>query len=96
MLFVLTCIDKPNAGALRMEIRPRHLAYIEANRAAVKLAGPFLSEDGQAMTGSLIVLEVESLSAAQAFAAADPYALGGLFASVDIRPWRCSIGVIAP
>ncbi|MFN8948333.1 MAG: YciI family protein [Alphaproteobacteria bacterium] len=96
MLFVLTCIDKPHAGALRMEIRPRHLAYIDANRAAVKLAGPFLSDDGQAMTGSLIVLEVENLAAAQAFAAADPYALGGLFASVDIRAWRCTIGAIAP
>lgn len=96
MLFVLTCIDKPNAGALRMEIRPRHLAYIEAKRAAVKLAGPFLSEDGQAMTGSLIVIEADSLAAAEAFAAADPYALGGLFASVDIRAWRCSIGAIAP
>lgn len=79
-----------------MEIRPRHLAYIDANRAAVKLAGPFLSDDGQAMTGSLIVLEVENLAAAQAFAAADPYALGGLFASVDIREWRCTIGAIAP
>ncbi len=79
-----------------MEIRPRHLAYIDANRAAVKLAGPFLSDDGQAMTGSLIVLEVENLAAAQAFAAADPYALGGLFASVDIRTWRCTIGAIAP
>lgn len=79
-----------------MEIRPRHLAYIDANRAAVKLAGPFLSDDGQAMTGSLIVLDVENLAAAQAFAAADPYALGGLFASVDIRAWRCTIGAIAP
>jgi len=79
-----------------MEIRPRHLAYIDANRAAVKLAGPFLSDDRQAMTGSLIVLEVENLAAAQAFAAADPYALGGLFASVDIRAWRCTIGAIAP
>ena len=96
MLFVLTCIDKPNAGALRMEIRPRHLAYIEANKAAVRLAGPFLADDGQSMTGSLIVLEADGLAAAQAFAAADPYALGGLFASVDIRAWRCSIGAISP
>ena len=95
MLCVVTCSDKPNAGALRMEIRPRHLAYIEANKLAVRLAGPFLSDDGQSMTGSLIVLEAESLAAAQAFAAADPYALGALFASVDIRPWRCSIGAIA-
>lgn len=96
MLFVLTCIDKPGAGALRMEIRPRHLAYIEANKAAVRLAGPFLSEDGRAMTGSLIVLDVEDLDAAKGFAAEDPYVLGGLFASVDIWPWRCSVGAIAP
>lgn len=79
-----------------MEIRPRHLAYIEANKASVRLAGPFLSEDGHAMTGSLIVLDVKDPDAAKRFAAEDPYALGGLFASVDIRPWRCSVGAIAP
>jgi uncharacterized protein YciI len=92
MLFVLTCIDKPDSTALRMEVRPRHLAYFQERLSLVKIAGPFLSDDGQTMKGSLIILDVPDIAAAQAFAANDPYALAGLFQSVDIRPWTWTVG----
>ena len=54
------------------------------------MSGPFL--DAGAMVGSLVVLNVDDLDAAQAWAAADPYAKAGLFASVDIREWKKVIG----
>ena len=92
MLYALICIDKPNALNVRMEARPRHLAYIEQRMAQVKIAGPFMSDDGSTMAGSLIVIEAEDLPAARAFAANDPYALAGLFESVTIKPWRWTIG----
>lgn len=92
MLFVLICTDKPNSTSIRMEARPRHLAYIEQHKARVAAAGPFTSEDGQVMTGSLIVLEAESLEAARAFSAGDPYVQAGLFSGVEIRPWKWTIG----
>lgn len=92
MLFVLICTDKPNSSAVRAEARPRHLAYIEAHKDAVKIAGPFTSDDGQTMLGSLIVIEAADAAAARAFAAGDPYALAGLFQSVEIKPWRWLIG----
>ena len=44
------------------------------------------------MTGSLLVIEADDIAAARAFAAADPYAKAGLFASVDIRPWKWIFG----
>jgi uncharacterized protein YciI len=31
-------------------------------------------------------------AAAEAFAAADPYAKAGLFSSVSIQPWRIAVG----
>jgi uncharacterized protein YciI len=40
------------------------------------------------MNGSLIVIEAASLQAAEKIAAGDPFAKAGLFASVEIRPWR--------
>ncbi len=92
MLYALICIDKPNASALRGEVRPRHLAYIQSRKNEVKIAGPFVSEDGEAMLGSLIVIEAADLEAAKAFSAQDPYTQAGLFASVDIRPWRWTMG----
>ncbi len=92
MLFALICLDKPNSTALRAEVRGTHLAYVEAQRGAVKVAGPFLSDDGQAMIGSLIILEAADMAAARVFAANDPYALAGLFQSVEIKPWRWIVG----
>ena len=40
----------------------------------------------------MLIIETESLSEAHSFAAHDPYALAGLFASVDVRPWRLALG----
>jgi hypothetical protein len=92
MLFALICTDKPNSTPVRMEARPRHLAYIQSRIADVKIAGPFVSEDGQTMLGSLLILDLPDIDAAHAFAAADPYAQAGLFSSVDIRPWKWTLG----
>ncbi len=92
MLFAVICKDKPNSSAVRAEARPKHLAYVEAQNGAVKVAGPFLSDDGQTMIGSLLIVEAADLAAVRAFAANDPYALAGLFQSVEIKPWRWVIG----
>jgi uncharacterized protein YciI len=90
MRAALICLDKPGHEAVRKDTREAHLAYIRAT-GVVEMAGPFLSPEG-AMTGSLIVLDVPDLAAARDWAAADPYALAGLFASVDLREWKKVIG----
>lgn len=92
MLFALICFDNANSTALRAAVRPKHLAYIEAHKAQVKIAGPFLSDDGEKMVGSLIIIEADDIDAARAFAEDDPYRKAGLFASVDVKPWRWLIG----
>ncbi len=92
--FVLTCIDKPASLALRLATREAHFAYVQGHPRAIRLAGPFLDEAGD-MAGSMIILEAANLEAARQFSAADPYVLAGLFESVDIRPWRATVGAIA-
>lgn len=90
MRVALICIDKPDSLAIRQENRPAHLDHIQTS-GVVEMAGPFLNGDG-AMTGSLVILQVETLDQARAWAEADPYAKAGLFASVDIREWKKVIG----
>ncbi len=90
MRYAVICQDKPGALQVRLDTRAAHLAYIEAT-GVVEMAGPFLGPQGE-MTGSLIVLQVDSLEAADAWAAADPYARAGLFDSVTIREWKKVIG----
>ncbi|MEO5614260.1 MAG: YciI family protein [Cypionkella sp.] len=89
MRVALICKDKPDHLQTRLDNRAAHLAHIEAS-GVVEMAGPFLN-DG-VMTGSLVVLNVETLAAAQAWAAADPYALAGLFENVIISEWKKVIG----
>lgn len=90
MRVALICIDKPGAIELRKANREAHLAHIR-DTGVVEMAGPFLSDSGE-MCGSLVVLEVSDMQAAQDWAAADPYAKAGLFHSVDIREWKKVIG----
>ena len=92
MLFALICRDHPGAAPLRAQLRPQHLKWAEGFMPHIKLAGPFLSEDGQTMVGSLFLVEFPDRAAVQAFNFADPYTQGGLFASVEITPWRRTIG----
>jgi hypothetical protein len=87
MLFAITCTDKPGSLELRMATRPAHLDHLKANEKSLVLVGPILdAEDRPA--GSLLVVEADDRAAAEAFAAADPYAKAGLFESVVVRPFR--------
>ncbi|MBS8271712.1 hypothetical protein C7964_10113 [Loktanella sp. PT4BL] len=90
MRFALMTKDKPGALQTRMDNREAHLAYI-AETGVVEMAGPVLDDDGQ-MCGSLIVLDVEDMAAAQAWADNDPYAKAGLFEAVTLRAWKKVIG----
>ncbi|MBZ4689607.1 MAG: YCII-related protein [Cereibacter sp.] len=90
MRVALICTDKAGALQTRLDTRAAHLAHIE-DSGVVEMAGPFLNTEGQ-MTGSLVVLNVETLAEAQAWAEADPYAKAGLFESVQIAEWKKVIG----
>jgi uncharacterized protein YciI len=92
-LFMLACFDKPKSLELRMATREAHLAYAAEHRALVKVAGPMLDE-GEAMAGSLFILEVADLAAAKAFNAADPYQKAGLFERVEVRGFRATLGSV--
>ncbi len=85
-MFVLVCIDKPDSRELRAANRQAHLDYADAT-GVVFLGGPFLDTEGN-MTGSLIILNVPDVAAAEAWAEADPYAKAGLFETVTIRAWK--------
>ncbi|RBW55124.1 YciI family protein [Ruegeria sp. A3M17] len=89
MLIALIARDKDGALQTRLDNRAAHLAYIEET-GVVAQAGPLLG--GDAMIGSLIILEVEDMAAAQNWADNDPYAKAGLFQSVDLIAWKKVIG----
>ncbi len=85
-LFALICTDKADHLPTRLATREAHLAHVR-DTGVVLQAGPFLDAAGQ-MCGSLLILEVAELAAAEDWAARDPYALAGLFAKVRIEEWK--------
>ena len=95
MLYAIIGQDAPNSGERRVAVRPRHLVRAEALRAAGRLilAGPFPAIDAldpgpAGFTGSLIVAEFSSLAEAEAWIQDDPYVTDGVFAAVDVRPFK--------
>tara|TARA_R110002050_G_scaffold102235_1_gene210728 strand:- start:435 stop:719 length:285 start_codon:yes stop_codon:yes gene_type:complete len=88
MHFVIYCLDKADHAHVRAENRPAHVEFLKAHADKIVAAGPLLSDDGEGMIGSTLILEFDDRAEAESWAAADPYAKAGLFQSVDIRPWK--------
>ncbi len=95
MLYAIMGNDVANSLAQRMTARPAHLARLQALQVQGRLllAGPFPSVDAldpaaAGFTGSLIVAEFASLAEARIWADADPYVAAGVYAQVEVRPFK--------
>lgn len=91
MLYLLYCVDKPNALDLRLANREDHLAYAAGFADKMKVAGPMLDDEGD-MAGSMLIFDMDSKAEVEAFAAGDPYYKAGLFERVEIRRFNQSLG----
>lgn len=95
MLYAIIGQDVAGSLERRRAARPAHLARMDVLRAEGRLvlAGPFPAIDaadpGEAgFTGSLIVAEFPDWQSARDWAEADPYVTEGVFASVEVKPFR--------
>lgn len=90
MLFAVQCYDRPGGLADRLDNRQAHLSYLEKNTDTIKLAGPFLNDQGEPI-GSLLIIEAQSSEEVRELLAQDPYARAKLFETVSIAPWRLTL-----
>lgn len=95
MLYAIIATDVPDSLQNRLAARPAHLARLDdlKNQGRMVLAGPHPAVDSNdpgaaGFTGSLVVAEFESLQAAEAWAAADPYKAAGVYGSVVVKPFK--------
>ena len=95
MFYAIRGTDVPNSLDKRKDTRPAHIARLEKLRDAGRLllSGPFPAIDAEdpgpaGYTGSLIVAEFDSLEDARTWAQADPYVAAGVYATVDVTPFR--------
>lgn len=95
MWYAIIGQDTRDSLEKRMMARPAHVARLQTlqSEGRLLLAGPFpavdASDPGAAgFSGSLIVAEFATLSAAQEWANADPYVAAGVYAEVQVKPFR--------
>lgn len=87
-LYIITCIDKPNALEVRLANRQAHLDFAKAWCDRMLIGGPLLSDDGEKMQGSMLILDVEDRAQVDEFIQNDPYGKAGLFESVTVRRYK--------
>jgi uncharacterized protein YciI len=85
VIYTFILLDKPGASELRQRVRPEHKAYLAAVAERIAFAGPFTTDDGQQMLGSLLAIDFDSREAAQAWLAAEPFTRAGLYASTSVH-----------
>ena len=95
MLYAIISTDVENSLSLRLQARPAHLNRLEIlkNEGRLILAGPHPSVDNDdpgdaGFTGSLVVAEFESQSAAQTWADQDPYVAANVYDKVIVKPFK--------
>jgi uncharacterized protein YciI len=88
MLWFISCVNKPNTGAKRDELRPEHSAYLTRRKDVLVLSGPTQSDDGSELTGSVFIINANSRAEAKAFSDNDPFTQAGLYSSVTITRMR--------
>ncbi|MFQ5802652.1 MAG: YciI family protein [Candidatus Methylomirabilales bacterium] len=87
MYFVILTSDKPNSAHIRQGTRPAHLEYAQGFGKQIVAGGATLTDDGQTMTGSFLLVDMADRAAVEEFARNDPYGKAGLFEIVEIRRW---------
>ncbi len=95
MYYLIVATDTDNSLERRRGARADHLARLDALRSEGRLltAGPLPAidnpEPGPAgFTGSVIIAEFPSLDDARRWAEADPYVAAGVYARVDVKPYK--------
>lgn len=88
MLYIIYQVDKPDARDIRERTRAAHLAYLDRHKEILVLGGALLADEGDGRLGSVLIINVPSRKAADAFSADEPFRKAGLFQSVSITRMR--------
>jgi len=93
--YAIIATDREGSLEDRLANRPAHLKRLQVlqDEGRLLLAGPNPAIDSEdpgpaGFTGSLIVAEFPDLGSAHDWASQDPYRLSGVYAKVEIRPFK--------
>jgi uncharacterized protein YciI len=87
MAWLIVSDDNDNGPAVRADkaVMDAHWAYELANRDVILCAGSLRTDDGVTKTGSVLLLDLPTREAAEAFFANDPASKAGMRGKTEIR-----------
>ena len=88
MLFLVKAKNTADSAELRSANIPAHVDYLDRYKERFIAGGPVLSDDGEHVTGTMMVLDMPSRKALDDFLADEPYNKAGLFEKIEITRWR--------
>ena len=95
MWYLILGRDASDSLQRRIEARPAHLDRLRslADAGRLLVAGPLPAIDAEdpgpaGFVGSAVIAEFDSLAEAQRWAQADPYLQAGVYASIEVHPFR--------
>ncbi|MFO6421903.1 YciI family protein [Motilimonas sp. KMU-193] len=95
MWYSIYATDVTDSLSLRKQARPAHLARLEKLNSEGRLlvAGPSPAIDSEdpgdaGFTGSVVIAKFDSLAAAKEWAKTDPYVDAGIYANVEVKPFK--------
>lgn len=87
VLFAIHALDRTGALPVRLAHYDAHKAFLSdtsAHGVRIVMSGPLMSDDGEAMIGSLFLVEAPDRARVEAFNRADPFHSAGIWQSVTI------------
>lgn len=95
MLYVIYSEDVSDSLKKRAAARPAHIERLKKlqEQGRVLIGGPTPAIDSEdpgaaGMTGSVLIVEFETLDDAKVWADADPYVAAGVYKSVTVKPFK--------
>lgn len=88
MLWAISRVAKPNSAAIREKALQAHRDFLHSQKSIVILSGATLTDDGEEVAGSMLIVNVNSRAEAKAFSDGDPFTKAGMFKSVTITRMR--------
>lgn len=86
--FVIHAHDKADGAARRAPLRETHHEYLNRHPHIFIARGPLLSDDGERIIATLIMLDVANKAEAEAFWADLPFNRGGVYERATMERWR--------
>ena len=88
MLWAISRAAAQNFAAMREKGLQAHLDYLHSQKKILVVSGATLTDDGNEVIGSLLIVNVNSRAEAKAFVDGDPFTKAGMFKNVTITRMR--------